>query len=80
MIKLLSKLSFRKLLYNKRFTIPFSIVLAFFIWLALVIQQKPTIEKTISGITLNINTEDSKFAEDGMTLIGDTPLKSLLLS
>ena len=72
MIKLLSKLSFRKLLYNKRFTIPFSIVLAFFIWLALVIQQKPTIEKTISGITLNINTEDSKFAEDGMTLIGDT--------
>lgn len=72
MIKLFSKLSIRKLLYNKRFTVPFSIVLAFVLWLSIVINQKPTIERTISGITLNVNTEDSKFAEDGMTLIGDT--------
>lgn len=72
MIKFLEKLSFKKLFSNNQFTIPFSIVLAFILWISIVINQKPTIERTISGISLNINQEDSKFAEDGMALIGDT--------
>lgn len=72
MIKFLKKLSFKKLFSNNHFTIPFSIVLAFVLWLSIVVNQKPTIERTISGIALNINQEDSKFAEDGMALIGNT--------
>lgn len=63
--------SLKKLLYNKRFTVPFSLFLAFSIWLVLVINQKPTIDRTISDITVSVNLENTFAAENDMNIIGD---------
>lgn len=63
--------SLRKLLYNKKFTIPFSLFLAFSIWLVLVINQKPTMDRTFSDLTVNINLENTFAAENNMNIIGD---------
>lgn len=61
----------RKLLYNKRFTVPFSILLAFVLWLVLVINQKPTMERSFTDIAVNINLENTFAAENKMSIIGD---------
>ena len=67
----LKSFSIRKLLYSKRFTIPFSIFLAFSIWLTLTINQKPIVETLISDVTVNINLENTVVAENNMSIIGD---------
>ena len=67
----LKSFSLRKLLYNKRFTIPFSIFIAFAIWLTLTINQKPIVETLISDITVSINLENTVVAENKMSIIGD---------
>lgn len=70
-MKFLKNFSLRKLLYNRQFTIPFSILLAFTIWLIIVIEQKPTIERTFSDIPVNVNLEKTFAAENNMNIIGD---------
>ncbi|MBR4973549.1 MAG: hypothetical protein IKY45_03695, partial [Clostridia bacterium] len=70
-MKLLSSLSIRKLLYNKRFTIPFSLFMAFAIWLTITIDQKPTIGRTFADVTVSINLENTFVAENKMSIIGD---------
>lgn len=63
--------SFRKLLYNKRFTIPLSILLAFSCWVILSVNQKPTMQRTFTDMTVNINLENTYAAENKMSIIGD---------
>ena len=63
--------SLSKLLDNKRFAIALSIVLAFVLWLSLIVNQKPTMERTISDITVNVNLENTFAAENNMSIIGD---------
>lgn len=63
--------SLRKLLYNKRFTVPFSVFMAFVMWLVIVINQKDTMERTISDIAVNINMENTFASENDMSIIGD---------
>lgn len=70
-MKFLKNFSLKKLLYNRQFTIPFSILLAFTIWLIIVIEQKPTIERTFSDIPVNVNLEKTFAAENNMNIIGD---------
>lgn len=67
----LSSFSFRKLLYNKRFTIPLSVFMAFVIWLSIMINQKPTMQRTFADITVNVNLENTFAAENKMSIIGD---------
>lgn len=67
----LKSFSIRKLLYNKRFTIPFSIFMAFTIWLTITINQKPTIQRTFPDSTVSINLENTVVAENNMSIIGD---------
>lgn len=67
----LPKLSIKKLLYNKRFTIPFSILLSFTLWLIITIDQKPIIERTFNDISVNVNLENTFAAENEMSIIGD---------
>ena len=62
--------SLSKLLDNKRFAIALSIVLAFVLWLSLIVNQKPTMERTISDITVNVNLENTFAAENNMSIIG----------
>ncbi|MEE1198687.1 MAG: hypothetical protein U0K54_06040 [Acutalibacteraceae bacterium] len=52
-----SKFSIRKLLYNKKFAIILSAVLAFVIWLSIVINQTPVIERTITNIPIVFETK-----------------------
>ena len=52
-----SKFSIRKLLYNKKIAIAISVVLAFIIWLSIVINQTPVIERTITGIPIVFETD-----------------------
>ncbi len=51
------KFSIKDLTENKRALSIFSVVLAFVIWLSVVINQTPNIERTISGIPISISTE-----------------------
>ena len=67
----LSNFSLKKLLYNKQFTIPFSIFMAFALWVVIVINQKPIIDRTFSDIPVSINIENTFAAENNMNIIGD---------
>ena len=70
-INLPAKFSLKKLLYNKRFTIPLSIVTAFVFWLIIMISQNPDIDRTFTDIPVNINLENTFVSENGMEIIGD---------
>lgn len=67
----ISKLNFRKLLYNKRFTIPLSVIAAFTFWLVITINQKPDMDRTFSKLNVNINLENTLAATNDMSIIGD---------
>ena len=49
-IKIPGKLSLRNLLYNKRFTIPFSVITAFCLWLVIMINQNPDVDRTFTDV------------------------------
>lgn len=70
-MKIFKSLSFKKLLYNKQFTITISILLAFACWIILTINQKPTIERVFTDLTINVNLENTFAAENQMSIIGD---------
>ena len=70
-IKIPGNFSLRKLLYNKRFTIPFSLITAFALWLIIMINQNPERERTFTDIPVNINLENTFAAENKMEIIGD---------
>lgn len=63
--------SLKKLLYNKRFTVPFSVLMAFALWIVITVNQKPTMERTISDIAVNVNMENTFASENDMSIIGD---------
>ncbi len=64
--------SIKGLLYNKKVMIPFSIFLAFVLWLVIVTQENPMRERTFSGLTLNVNMQNTFAAENNMDIVGDT--------
>ncbi len=70
-IKLPAKFSLKKLLYNKRFTIPLSLIAAFTLWLVIMINQNPVVDRTFTDIPININLENTFVSENGMEIIGD---------
>ncbi|MBR5321831.1 MAG: hypothetical protein IKU41_08345, partial [Clostridia bacterium] len=70
-MKIFSNFSLKNLLYNRRFTIPFSIFAAFVLWLIIVIDQKPFIDRTFSNVPVSINLENTFAAENKMSIIGD---------
>ncbi len=67
----LSSLSLKKLLYNKKFTIPFSFVMAFVLWLVIVNKENPIIERKFTDLTATVNIENTVADENGMSIIGD---------
>lgn len=60
-----SKFTLKSLTGNKKAVAAFSVLLAFIIWLSVVINQTPTIEKTIS-LPINVNTEGTAIGESGL--------------
>lgn len=67
----LKSFSFRKLLYNRRFTIPLSIFLSFILWMTITVNQKPTMERSFSDMTVAINMEDTFASENDMSIVSD---------
>lgn len=66
-----SSFHIRKLLSNKRFTVPFSLGLAFVLWLVITINQNPIIERGFSDMTINVNLENTFASDKGMSIVGD---------
>ena len=67
----LKEFSFKKLFLKKRFSIAFSVVLAFLIWIVITVQQKPVISRTFSDLSVNINLENTFVSENNLNIIGD---------
>ena len=67
----LTSFSFKKLLSNRKFTVVFSIFLAFVFWLLIVVKENPIIERSFANMTVNINLENTLVSENGMNIIGD---------
>ncbi len=63
--------SLRELLYNKKFAVTFSVVLAFAIWLSISLYQNPEREQVFSDVPITINTKGTVVEELGMDLIND---------
>lgn len=70
-MKFLSGNFYKKLFSSKRFTLPFSLLLAFIFWLGITISQKPTMQRTFADIAVNINLENTYVAENEMSIVGD---------
>lgn len=70
-MKLFANFSLRQLLYNKRFTIPLSIILAFFVWLSITIIQRPIMDRTFSDMTVSINIENTFVSENSMNIVNN---------
>ena len=66
-----SSFHIRKLLSNKRFTVPFSLGLAFVLWLVITINQNPIIERSFSDMTINVNLENTFASDKGMSIVDD---------
>ena len=62
---------FRNLFFSKRFTVIFSLVAAFALWLVIMISQNPEIERSFTDISLKINLENTYVSNNGMEIIGD---------
>lgn len=67
----LKSLNLRKLFSNRKFTIPFSILLSFVLWLVIVTNQNQTIERVYSDMTVNVNLENTFASDKGMNIVGD---------
>jgi YbbR domain-containing protein len=61
--------SFKKLFSNKRFSVIFSVVVAFVFWLAITIDQTEVINKSFANISVNITTEGSFAGDMGLEVI-----------
>ncbi len=73
-MKMLSKIksfSFKELLFNRKFTIPFSIFLSFVLWMGISVGEKDILERSFSDVTVTVNMENTFASENKMSIIGD---------
>ena len=68
---LISKISLKKLLDNKKFCIVLSTLLAVAFWFVITVNESPDSENTIGGLSVSIPIEGSVVSEMGMDVIGD---------
>lgn len=67
----LSNFSFKKLIYDKRFIVTASIIVAFICWLSTSVEQRETMDRTFTDIPVTINMENTFASENNMSVIGD---------
>ncbi len=70
-LKALKPVALRGLLYNKKVIIPLSLFLAFVMWLMIVTQENQMRERIFSGLTLNVNLDNTFVSENNMDIVGD---------
>ena len=71
MLNRIKSFSFKELLFNRRFTIPFSIFLSFILWMGITVGRKDVIERSFSDVTVTVNMENTFASENKMSIIGD---------
>lgn len=59
-------ITLKKLLYNKRFSVIVSIIIAFAFWMVIVIEQNPEREQTFNNLPIEISTEGTILGEQGL--------------
>ncbi len=70
-MKFLKSFSFKSLLYNKRYTIPLSVFLSFVLWITITVNQKQTMNRSFSDMTVTVNMENTFAAENQMSIVSD---------
>ena len=70
-IKLPQTLRLNNLLYNKKFTVVLSIVLAFSLWLGIAMVEKPIREKTFTDLNLSVSLEGTVAEKKGLSIFSD---------
>ena len=76
-MKNIKSFSFKKLFYNKRFALTFSLIFAFVFWLIIAIEQNPERERTFNKIPVTINTQGSAMESLGIDIINDVSDKNV---
>ncbi|MBO4467801.1 MAG: hypothetical protein J5766_00735 [Clostridia bacterium] len=71
MIKLLSNLTFKKLIYNKKFLIAVSVIISIVIWFVAAIVRNPIREKTFSDVVASITLDGTAASEKNLKIISD---------
>ena len=69
-------LFFRKILFKKNITIPFSIIMAFLLWLGITMSEQTTMVRTFSVTGVSVNIEGTAAATSGMSVINDVTKQS----
>ena len=75
-MKFFNNFSFRKLLYNKKFAISLSILVAFIFWLGIVLDQNPEREEVIRDVPIEISTEGTVWGDQGLEVINEITQKA----
>ena len=70
-IKIPHSLRLSNLVYNKRFTIPLSIILSFALWLGISMVQNPIRTQTFTDVTASISVEGTLASEMGLGIVSD---------
>ncbi len=65
-----NKLSFSALLANNRFLMIISCVIAFMLWMWVAIEKSPEIQRVITGVPVQINSENSVPEQLGLEIFG----------
>ena len=74
----------RSLLYNNKFVLLLSVILAFGIWIWVSIEKSPEVEVTISSVPVKIDMDNSVPAQLNLQIFGDNsygrdfPVKRLM--
>ena len=71
MLNKIKSFSFKELLFNRKFTIPFSIFLSFILWMGITVGQKTVIQRSFSDVAVTVNMENTFALENQMSIIGD---------
>ncbi len=67
-----NRLSFSDLLKDKRFMLFFSCLLAFVLWMWVAIEKSPETQRTITGVPVQINLENSVPEQLGLNVFGNS--------
>ncbi len=69
--KFIPSFSLRKLLANKRFTVTASIIMSFALWLFIVINEKPIIDRSFTDKAVTIDLNNTLASEEGLQITSD---------
>ncbi len=73
-------LSFRGLLYNKKFTVSLAILLSFALWIVITVNSKTTMDRTFTDLNVSVNMDRTFASESNMSIINDISAQKFSVS